>query len=375
MRIAIVAPFFDFSRSVPGGAIGDTIRHMAGESVYKDAIRIFAPYVQDPYPDLNLDMYPASLEGRALVAFLAERLRLYRPDIVEAHNVEREALDLSRRFPWTPFFLHSHSLPAFRRHSLWNETVRPLWLKRVIGVSDAARDRYRAMYPWHRKRIITIRNAIPVGDRRGGIKGREKLILFAARAGDYKGLGEFAEGCAKSLRDLADWQAAILTVEDRYSDPALREETQARFGGEMGARCQWIQNVPTAEVSAWMKRAAIFAAPSKCEEAFSLSVLEAHLGGAAVISSGRGGMREVGGEEGALYLKEVSAEAVAAAILRLAKNDEERQALAKRGQDYVLKHHRIEDRAKELDALREKILSAPRWRQRPAFQRARRVAK
>ena len=104
-----------------------------------------------------------------------------------------------------------------------------------------------------------------------------------------------------------------------------------------------------------MKKAAIVVISSRLREAFPLSGLEAHLGGAALVSSGLGGLPEISGKEGALTLPEVSAEAIADAVTELAKNDEARLALAKRGQNYVLKHHNIKDRAAELDALRRHI--------------------
>ena len=207
--------------------------------------------------------------------------------------------------------------------------------------------------------MITIRHAIPVARWRGNVRSKERLILFAARSGDYKGFSEYAEGIARALPNLPLWRAAALTVEDMPSFRDFRQKTEARHDPALGDRCQWIQNASKDETASWMKRAAIFVAPYKCEDAFSLSILEAHLAGAAVISSGRGGTPEVSGKEGAVYLREVSGETVAEAIKRLAENDEERIALAKRGQDYVLKHHRVEDRAKELDALRRQILDVP----------------
>ena len=355
MKIAIVASVPDFSRAFAGGAIGDTIRYMRDESAYKDQIRIFTQHTEDPYPDLQLDMHPASLEGKARLRFLKERLRLYKPDMIEVHGDQKTALSLSRRFPLTPVLLWHHGVQPLRRHSLWSRATRLLWLRYVVAVSDNVRDQWRANYPWHKRRIITIRNAIPTADWLGDAHKKERLILFAGRSSEQKGFAEYVEGVAKALPALPSWRAAALTVEDMPPFRDLREKMQARYAESLGARCQWIQNAPAKEVASWMKRAAIFAVPSQWKEPFALALLEAHLAGAAVISSGRGGTPEVSGKEGAFYIKEVSGETVAEAIKRLAENDEERIALAEKGQDYALKNHRIEDRAKELDALRRQI--------------------
>ena len=356
MKIAVVANVPDFSRSFAAGATGDTIRYMIRASAYKDAIRIFTQHSEDPYPDLDLDMSPPGMEEGQWPSFMMERLRRYKPDLIEVHAHEKLAAALSRVFRRRPVFFTPHVIPRRRRVFFLKRWLRFSRLNRLICVSDAVGERYAANYHFPAHRMITIRHAVPSARWRGDVQSKERLILFAARSEDYKGFTEYAEGIAKALPALPSWRAAALTVENVKSFRDFRLKVQARYADALGPRCQWIQNASKDETASWMKRAAIFVAPYKCEDAFSLSILEAHLSGAAVISSGRGGTPEVSGKEGALYLEEVSGSAVARAIERLAANDETRQALAKRGQDYVLKHHRIEDRAKALDDLRRKTL-------------------
>ena len=355
MKIAIVAPIQDFSRSFAGGAIGMTIRYMREKSDYKDSIRIFTLYQPDSLPGLDIEVIPESLDMTQFISFLSKRLRVYAPDIIEVHDQEKYARRLSRNFPLTPVTFTSHIFPQSPKPNLWHRLTSPLWLKNIVCVSDAVRDAYQTTYPEHQKRIITIRNAIPFEKWQGDVLSKENLILFAGRAGSYKGLGEYVEALAECLPRLAHWRAAVLTVENGSPWRDFRMALQKRYGAALGERCQWVQNASSDEVALWMKRAAIFVAPSNWDEPFCLAVLEAHLGGAAVVSSGRGGMPEVSGKEGALTLPEVSGKAIADAITKLANNDEARLALAKRGQDYVLKHHNIKDRAAELDALRRKL--------------------
>ena len=356
MKIAIVATLPDFSRSHAGGAIGAMILYMREASAYKDSIRIFTLHQTDLPPEVDFDLLPPSCKDEEIAPFLIKRLRAYAPDIIELHDLERFARHCSRQFFFTPVIHFAHSPPENRRHSLWNRLLNVPWINRYISVSDATRDQHRAIYPEHQKRIITLRNAIPFEKWQGDVQSKEKLILFAANAHANKGLSEYVEALAECLPRLTHWWAAVLTLENQ--PPSLRRfrmALQKRYGAALGERCQWVQNASSDEVALWMKRAAIFVAPSNWEEPFCLAILEAHLGGAAVVSSGRGGMPEVSGKEGALYLPEVSGKAIADAITELANNDEARLALAKRGQDYVLKHHNIKDRAAELDALRRKL--------------------
>ena len=87
---------------------------------------------------------------------------------------------------------------------------------------------------------------------------------------------------------------------------------------------------PFAEVKAAYERAAIAVVPSKWEEPFGRTALEAHAGGAALISSGTGGLAEVSGNA-ALILPEVSADAIGTALDRLVGDEALRVRLAEAG--------------------------------------------
>jgi len=64
-----------------------------------------------------------------------------------------------------------------------------------------------------------------------------------------------------------------------------------------GDRVRLLHSAPLAEVRSWMKRAAIALVPSTWAEPFGLTALEAHAAGAALVSSGRGGLREASGPD------------------------------------------------------------------------------
>ncbi len=64
------------------------------------------------------------------------------------------------------------------------------------------------------------------------------------------------------------------------------------------------------------ERAAIAMIPSKWREPFGRTCLEAHAGGAAVISSGSGGLREISGDA-ALYATDAEVDGLIDALRRL----------------------------------------------------------
>ena len=352
MKIAIVIPSPDFDLHHQG-AVGMVVRYLIGGSAYRDSCRLFTEEVPEAVPDLPYEFFPSHLKREEKIKAVAQGVRDFGADIVEVHHDNRFATALARKLRGLPLLLVMHR--CYEKENLWNRIFRSLRFypfKRIICVSEYAAETYRRGYPEHAKRVIALRNALPFERFLGKTEEREKVIFWAGRGVPEKGLWEFMEAMEKTLPHLSGWRAVVASL---AHDQTFTNEVQARFEPSLGDRCLWFANLPHPEVIKWTKKAAIFVAPSNWDEPCALTLFEAHLGGAAVVSSGRGGMPEVSGAEGALTLPEVSEQAIAKAVMRLASNDEERLALAKRGQDYVLKHHRIEDRAAELDALRREL--------------------
>jgi glycosyltransferase involved in cell wall biosynthesis len=98
----------------------------------------------------------------------------------------------------------------------------------------------------------------------------------------------------------------------------------------LGGRAEVLTDVPFAAVKALNESAAIALVPSKWREPFGRTCLEAHAGGAAVISSGSGGLREISGEA-ALYVPGADAAGLARAVATLVADEALRVRLAAEG--------------------------------------------
>jgi glycosyltransferase involved in cell wall biosynthesis len=84
------------------------------------------------------------------------------------------------------------------------------------------------------------------------------------------------------------------------------------------------------DVLATLARASIVVVPSRWQEPFGLTALEAMASGAALICSPRGGLPEVAGDA-ALYAEPDEPPRLADAILALARDDARREGLAAAG--------------------------------------------
>src|SRR5690606_21691297 len=101
-----------------------------------------------------------------------------------------------------------------------------------------------------------------------------------------------------------------------------------------GERVRVLKSAPLAQVRAEMQRAAIALTPSVWAEPLGLTALEAHAAGAALVSSGRGGLREASGPH-AVYVDDLTAEGLAAAMDGLIGAPGRRLALARAARPYL----------------------------------------
>ena len=167
-----------------------------------------------------------------------------------------------------------------------------------------------------------------------------------------KGLDLFCVALAETLDRHPDWRGALM-----LGDWEKHKDWAAPLIGALdrfGDRVEIHKSASLEEVRAVTRRAAIAVTPSRVREALGLAALEAHAAGAALISSGRGGLREASGDH-AIYIDVENAEPLTAALNHLVENPAERLALARACQAFVERVHAPAARAAELDALRETL--------------------
>ena len=175
---------------------------------------------------------------------------------------------------------------------------------------------------------------------------RDNDVLVVGRATPENGLVEAAVGIDAAIAESPDWTATFVVSEgDR--DRAVLAELRAALA-PLGERARLFLDPPSADVQALNERAAIAVVPSIWREPFGRTCLEAHAGGAAVVSSGSGGLREISGSYAA-YLPGVTPPEIAAAVAGLMDDAELRRALASAGRIRVNRKFDIAAIAGSLD--------------------------
>ena len=190
-------------------------------------------------------------------------------------------------------------------------------------------------------------------------RAREPFVLVVGRATPEKGLLEAARALGQTLPKWPEWNAAFVVAgAKRGADylAAVRDALQP-----LGERAEILTDVSFASVKALNERAAIAMIPSKWREPFGRTCLEAHAGGAAVISSGSGGLREISGDT-AFYAPDAEVGELAQALQKLIADDNLRKRLAREGRERVNQKFDLEKIAAKLDDACEQATAL--WRER-----------
>ena|GEM_PF-112728 len=357
LRIAVVMPRGGAMHLDRPNSMETVARTLAAHSRFRDATTFVCDAGADHPARDAVRTVPAGLPKASHIEAVAAVLRDLDPDIVEYHQQLESSAILARRLPGRIHVLHRHTRIRPPRNPLdrLRYQARLAAFDRLVFVSDTARAEFCADYPSFADRASTVCNPIDCDGWRASPHDRERLIMFSGRAMPEKGFEPFCLALAEVLDREPDWRGALLLGDwERHSawaQPHLNG--LARFGDRVEIR----RSASLSEVRSVARRAAVAVTPSFVAEALGLAALEAHAAGAALVSSGRGGLREASGAH-AVYVDPPEAPGLVAAISALIADPQTRVSMASAGQQWVEETHSPAVRAAQLDDLRVALHAA-----------------
>jgi glycosyltransferase involved in cell wall biosynthesis len=308
-------------------------------SRFRQETTVFAERGEAPLLDVDIfRLEPARrLASWRLAHTIRRQVKLRGYELVVAQQHLPTVARIAAFNPRIPVILQTHNFIAPPKRGVgagWRNAITCRQLQRLAGitlVSEATLRRFESDWP-----DVTIpRKVISNGfdfSLWHPATVREKKILVVGRTQETKGILEAAQGISAFLEKFRDWRAVFIlsepAKEKAYFDSVLNvlESRKDQVDIMIGA--------PFAQVKQITESAAISIVASKWEEPFGRTALEAHAGGAALISSQTGGLREISGDTAA-WLTEVTDSAVATMLFRLASDDELREKLAREGMQRV----------------------------------------
>jgi glycosyltransferase involved in cell wall biosynthesis len=333
--VAVILPPKEGFGPGRSGALGLLARRYAAAPGFSTLV-IGGDQDGPPFPDVPftavrpVPWWPGNINLR-FVAGMIGVLRRARPALLEVHNRPEIALALTWLFPRTPVGLLLNNDPTDMRAAR-SPAARARLLRRVRLVmtsSDWLRQRFMEGLDPSAGRVELLHNCIDIAEIPPPME-REALILFVGRVVRDKAPDAFVAACAAALPRLPGWRAEIvgadgMNANSRETDYVRQVRTLAR---EAGIGMSGYQDHPL--VLDAMNRAAIVIVPSRWNEPFGLTALEAIACGAPLIVSPRGGLPEVAGDA-AVYANPDRPDEMAATIVTLARDPARRLALSEAG--------------------------------------------
>lgn len=329
------------------------VHHYALVSRFKSSTFVIADARGRPLPNIGFHNLAGARRIQRLRMIL-EIAAKHRPSILVVHQNVKYANALGNLINDIPIVFVQHRLrnsgnwlASYFLHGVYKK------FSHIVCVSDAARKTLVNAMPdlaGHLTAVpsgLNMRDWVPATDRL-------KQILVVGRCIPQKGIQQAALAIHQALQNLDDWSAKFI-----LSMPKLQKVYVNEVLGiisAMGKRATLITNAPNDVVKHANEQAAIALVPSLGDENFARTALEAHAGGAALISSGYGALKEISGDF-ACYVNPENTGELAQSIIDLATNERQRDYLAREGASRARAFFDINCIGKEMDDLLDRLSS------------------
>lgn len=342
MKIAVVMPckWMHFS---PKQATSSelTVHDILTHTLSNHNITVYAQTVNSPYSDIPVRFYPRGhkSDDRQLSTRIALDLKESIPEIIVVQQHLPTSVKLNRYLPSTPILLHRHNDydPPHRNFiRRWIQQRRFKSIDGIALVSEHSRQHF--LKSW-KKYVSFPTFVVPNGIdlsiwKPVEYKDRKDEIIFVGRAIPEKGALELAKALAHVLQIYPHFSARfIFGAPDTH--PEYRKQIE-RILSKFNNQIQINYQISWQEIQSAFQTSAIAVVPSIWDEPFGRTALEAMAGGAALISSTRGGLNEVVGDA-AVRLTDITPDTIAAALTDLIDHPEKRATLSARGLEQAKK--------------------------------------
>ena len=266
---------------------------------------------------------------------LIKELNYKKFDIIEIHNrpqlLHKLVNQVKGRFI---FYFHNDPISMNGSKSV-KERLKILEnVEKLIFVSEWVRERF--FLDIDKKLQTKTEIVYPSVAKQNNIK-KKKNIIFIGRLNYSKGYDIFKDALIKILDEFPNWNGYSLGDEDRRTI-YIKHPRHKELG--------FINHKNALNL---LNKSEIAVVPSRWQEPFGRTALEASSRGCATIISGRGGLKET--TDHAVILKKLDSESLYLEIKKLIKNTSKRRIIQKLGKRNT--KHLINENTKLIDQIRE----------------------
>jgi len=342
LKIATVLPYKENYSFNKASAASLWVSEFFKKSKYKKENIIYGytkhqDYLTINYKNINLKNLKTRFKSTTneYANKLSKQIKNQNFDLIEIHNRPQLLFKLTDLIK-NKFIFYFHNDPLSMNGSKTiKERLKILnSVEKIIFVSEWVRKRF--FLNLDTKLQTKAETVYPSVNKQKKIKKR-KNIVFVGRLNHSKGYDIFKTAIIKILDNFPDWNAYSLGDEDRRSIYINHPRHK-----ELG----FLNHRKTLDI---LNKSEIAVVPSRWEEPFGRTSLEASSRGCATIISNRGGLTET--TDSAIILKNLHSNDLYLEIKKLIENSKKRKSLQLKGRNNI--KHLISENTKVIDQIRE----------------------
>ena len=342
LKIATILPYKENYSADKASAASLWVAEFYRKSKFKKSNFIYGhtkskKFLTNNYININLKNTKSKLKSTTneYANKLIKELNNKNFSIVEIHNRPQLLSKISNKVK-SRFIFYFHNDPISMKGSKTRKERLNILksVEKLVFVSDWVRERFFVDID---QKLKTKTEIVYPSVNKQRIVNKQKNIIFVGRLNHSKGYDLFKDAIIRILDEFPKWNAYSIGNEDRRSIYINHPRHK-----ELG----FIRHKETLKL---LNKSEIAVVPSRWEEPFGRSALEASSCGCATIISSRGGLKET--TDSAIILKKLDSYNIYLEIKKLIKKNKNRKKYQLKGRQNI--KHLISDNTKIIDEIRE----------------------
>ena len=345
MKIASILPYKENYTEKGAGAVALWINNFIRDSKYKKSTFVIGSttnknHLSGNYININIENINSKLNSttKEYSNKIIQKIKSLEFDIIELHNrpimvkeffekINSKIILYFHNDPTTMKGAKSvseriHLLKSVDKIILISKWVKKRFFKNLPKLSDnKTQIIYHSIDPY-KKKII-----------------KKKQIIFVGKLNESKGYDLYCKSLFKVLNENKIWNAVSIGEEKRFQDYPIHK------------RHKNLGQISHKKVLKHLSESEIAIIPSRWEEPFGRTALEAASRGCATIISDTGGLSET--TDHAIKLRKLDVKNIECEIIKLIKNDKLRKNIQLKSKKFV--RHKLVNNSKKIDLMRESL--------------------
>ncbi len=345
MKIASILPYKENYTQQGAGAVALWISDFMRDSIFKKDIFVFGntknnKFLTKNYINIKINSINSRLNSttKEYSNKIINKMKAIDFDIVELHNRPIMVKEFFKKIN-SKIILYFHNDPTTMKGAKSVEERIYLLenVDKIIFITEWVKKRFFKDLPnlSDNKTQVIYHSIDPIKKK---IK-KNKQIIFVGKLNESKGYDLYCKSMFKILNENKDWKAYSIGEEKRFQNfPTHKRHLN-------------LGQISHNKVLDFLSKSEIAVIPSRWEEPFGRTALEASSRGCATIISDRGGLAET--TDYAIKLNKLNVSTIENEVIRLIKNTRFRKNLQIKSKKFV--KHQLKNNSKKIDLMRDSL--------------------